>query len=113
MAVGIDRRAIIQSAPTTAGRSRPGPATIRTSGTDDDGPKIARNRAAGLFALGSWLALPYSCLPRSEIIVLVRFSLRSKFSAIQAYRSAIVRCTFEISRCPDLANLAYLSASFR
>jgi hypothetical protein len=46
-------------------------------------------------------------------MVRVRFSRRSKFSAIQAYRCAIVRWIFETSNWPDLASLAYFSASFR
>jgi hypothetical protein len=57
--------------------------------------------------------LPYSCLPKSAISVGVTFSLRSKFAAIQAYRSASVRCAFAISSWPDLASLAYFSASLR
>ena len=51
--------------------------------------------------------------PSSVTIVLVTFSLRSKFYAIQAYRSAIVRCVFAISGWPDLASFACFSAFFR
>jgi hypothetical protein len=51
--------------------------------------------------------------PSSVTIVLVTFSLRAKFCAIQAYRSAIVRCVYAISGWPDLANFACFSAFSR
>jgi hypothetical protein len=56
----------------------------------------------------------YFCLAESEISELVRFSRRSRSSAIRAYRSASLRCTsFIISRGPVFANSAYFVASFR
>jgi hypothetical protein len=59
-------------------------------------------------------ALPYARLGRSATIIWVRFSLRSKSSAIRAYCSAILlRAKLVMSSWPQLASSEYFLASSR
>ena len=67
----------------------------------------------GRYQNSSGMFASYLYPPRSATIVLVTSSLRSKFCAIEAYSSAIVRCVFAISGWPDLASFACFSAFFR
>jgi hypothetical protein len=92
-----------------------GPATsrLRLPSCSYNASKAPATIMKGRYQNSSGMFASYRYPPRSATIVLVTFSLRSKFCAIQAYRSAIVRCVLAISGWPDLASFACFSAFFR